>query len=177
MTQIYRLMPDNDRFHNFALRDEAKSEVYRRFDGRPLRDSWVPLEITAADTDDELAMLGDHALLGTIPVLSRRAVDALRDLLEPAGEFLPLVYERAEYMAFNVTRIIDALDEGKSTINRFSDGRVMSVEKYAFRPATIDANAVFKIPQLRRAFIFATDPLPAAVKESHLTGFVFSSLE
>src|SRR5260370_19682769 len=46
----------------------------------------------------------------TIPAFSRRAVDVLRDLLEPNGELLPLVSSVGEYYAFNTTKVADILD-------------------------------------------------------------------
>src|SRR4051794_8074671 len=112
--KIYRLLPDNDHFHNFALSNGSKSEVFRRFDGRPMRDGWRPPAITAADTDDELALLADHALLGAIPLFSERAVQILGGVLDMCGELLPVDYPRKKYFAFNVTKLVDALDQKRS---------------------------------------------------------------
>src|SRR5688572_30597689 len=111
---VYRLQPDNDRFHNFALVDESATAIYYRFDGTPFGGEWTPLQLTAVDEDDELALLGDHALLGTIPVFSERAALVLSDVLKANGELLPLEYSRQPYFAYNVTTVVDALDEDRS---------------------------------------------------------------
>lgn len=171
--KVFRLDPDNDRFHNFALVDDQAAGVYHRFDGTPLRDVWLPLEIMAVDADDELAQLGDHALLGTIPVFSESAVASLRDLLESHGELLALAYPRRQYFAYNVTRVVDALDEGRSKLNRFSSGRVMSVEEFAFDATALEGHVIFRIPQLLRASVFATELFVERAKRAGLTGFDF----
>lgn len=170
---IYRLDPDNDRFHNFALADESDAAIYHRFNGTPLGDEWKSLEIMAVDTDDELAQLGDHALLGTIPVFSERAIASLADTLKANGEALPLVYSRQPYFAFNVTSVVDALDEGLSKLQRFSSGRVMSIDEFVFRPESVRGRSIFKIPQLPRAFVFVTDDFVDRVRAAGLQGFDF----
>lgn len=77
---VFRLDPDSDHFHNFALVDESDATIYRQFDGTPFGAKWHPLTIMAVDTDDELAILGDHALLGTMsfPRFDGRGVYAAR---------------------------------------------------------------------------------------------------
>ena len=163
-------------FHTFALEDESQSDVFRKFDGTPIQETWKPLAITAADTDDELALLPDHSLLGTIPLLSTRAVGALKDVLQSCGELLPVIYPRQQYFAYNVTSVIDALDEAESTLRRFTTGRVMSIDNYAFRPDRVRELRIFKIPQLPRAFIFVTDSFADPVRKAGLTGFVFEKV-
>ena len=127
----------------------------------------------AADEDDSSAELGDYALLGTVPVFSATAVDALLDLLEKNGELLPVRYSRKEYMAYNVTRVIDALDERQSTILRFTTGRIMSITKYAFDPELLINAPIFKIPQLPLAYVFVSDVFVNRVRDKGLTGFSF----
>ncbi|MGH7635195.1 MAG: imm11 family protein, partial [Gemmatimonadaceae bacterium] len=137
---------------------------------------WRTVPIRAADEDDATAQLADHALLGTVPVFSVRAVNRLLDFLTRGGELLPLRYGRAEYMAYNVTRVIDALDEKASSIARFPSGNVMSIATYVFRSDLLASVPIFKIPQLPRAHVFVTDEFVSRVAESDLTGFRFSLL-
>jgi hypothetical protein len=55
----------------------------------------------------------------TVPAFNRRAVDALRDFLEPNGELLPLVSSVGEYYAYNITTVVDCLDHERSEIEWF----------------------------------------------------------
>lgn len=174
---ISRLQPDMKRYCDFALVDQGDVRLYEHFDGRSMASEWRAVAITPADQNDTEAELADNALLGVVPVFSARAADALLDLLRPNGELLPLRYARAEYMAYNVTNVVDALDEGQSSITRFvSGGGVQSIQRYVFRPEQVRDLAVFKIPQLPRGFVFVGDVFVNRVKRARLTGFSFRSL-
>jgi len=52
----------------------------------------------------------------TVPAFSGRAVEALRDLVQPCGELLPLTCEAGRFYAFNPTIVSHALDLSRSTI-------------------------------------------------------------
>lgn len=175
-TTVYDLLPDSDRFHDFALADSANRGFFRQFDGRSLKDSWTPVEITAADEDDELAILGDFALLGTIPIFSAVAVSKIGSVLQRYGELLPLQYSRADYYAYNVTHFVDALNEPASSVTRLSAGSIMSIERYAFHPDRVEDEVIFKLPQLRRAFVFVTTAFVDICAEAQLCGLCFRPL-
>jgi hypothetical protein len=120
-----------------------------------------------------LKQLPDFALLGVVPVFSDGAVKALYDLMQPHGEILPLRHARRRYFAYNVTTVIDAIDQGTAKIERFSDGAVMSIVEYAFKPDAIGNAAFFTIPQLPRAHVYVTDVVVDRVARAELLGFVF----
>ena len=174
--KVFRLDPDYDRFHNFALVDETKATIYDRFDGTPMTAEWKVLDVMAVDTDDELAVLGDHAVLGTVPVLSERAVIALTDVLQANGELLPVLHGKARYFAFNVTTVVNALDPSHAKVKRFSSGRVMAVDEFAFIPERLHRLTIFKIPELRRGFVFVTDAFVDRVRAAQLQGFEFQEI-
>jgi hypothetical protein len=175
---VYSLLPTPDRLCSFAFANPADDPIFRQFDGHPMAAAWKAVPITPADREDnDDVELLDHNLLGIIPIFSVRAVDVLLDLLRPNGELLPLRYARAEYMAYNVTRVIDALDESGSRLTRFkTSGRVQSIQRYSFRREYLEGVSVFKIPQLLKAYVFVTDIFVERATTSHLTGFKFQAL-
>ena len=73
------------------------------------------------------------SFVGSVLVMSRRAVEALHDLLTQNGRLLPVVCDKDEYFVFNVTRLVDALDKPNSQVSRSDDGRIFNVHKYSFR--------------------------------------------
>jgi hypothetical protein len=173
---VFELQTHRTRYCSFALVNSRDAAIYDAFNGESLVASWRPVTITAADEEDAEAELGDYALLGVVPVFSWRAVEAMGDLLRPNGELLPLRYHRGDYVAYNVTRIIDALDEEASSILRFRDGKVMAIQEYIFRPDRLVGATIFKIPQLPKAFVFVTGEFARRVEDSALTGFHFRKL-
>lgn len=174
---IFELQTDPKRYSNFALAyPEREGAIYDAFDGRPLATQWAAPVVIPADEDDHVAEFGDFALLGTAPVFSLHALESLLDLLRPNGEVLPLRCKCGEYFAYNVTRVLPALDEAASSITRFSTGRVMSISRYVFRPDFLGDVAVFKIPELPKAYVFVTDAFVERVLATGLTGLTFGLL-
>ena len=66
--------------------------------------------------------------------------------------------------------MVDALDEGASELRRFSSGRIMIVDRWTFRPESLQGVAAFKLPQLRRAFTFVTDAFVERFRRCGLAG-------
>src|SRR5262249_54099893 len=80
--------------------------------------TWVPQPV-----EGEVKPHNDYPCVNlTIPAFSRRAVDALRDFLEPNGELLPLVSPVGEYYAYNITTVANILDHARSNIVWYHGG-------------------------------------------------------
>ncbi len=147
-------------------------------DGTPKGAAWrsPPMRLVHEDEGKRLAesdspWLGSHAL-----VFRRQAISKLAPVLHEYGELLPLACAEAELVVFNSTRVIDALDENASRLLRFSNGRIMRVTRYAFRPETVCAVDIFKIPSLRVSPTFVSDRFVRAWKSSGLRGLVFNKV-
>jgi hypothetical protein len=174
---VFRLVDGGGRFHAFAFVDESLDRLYLEADGRSFQASWPYPAISVADADDEPRTFGDFAMLGTMPIFSEAAVGALEDLLRASGELLPLRFDSPRYWAHNVTTVVPALDESRSGIVRFSSGRVLKVEHFAFKREELDDVSVFKLPQLLRTHVFVTLPFVRRVQAAGLSGFGFEPLE
>jgi len=173
---VFELQTHRTRYSNFALLNSDDEVIYRAFDGTPLARNWRALPIGSAEEDSADAEFADYALLGVIPVFSLRAMEELLDLLKPNGELLPLRYPDGEYFAYNVTRVVDALDEHASTVLRFTSGGIMTIQRYVFDPMRLGTAPIFKLRQLPKAFVYVTDEFVRRVEDSGLTGFHFRAL-
>jgi hypothetical protein len=118
--------------------------------------------------------MGDFPhFFGDVLLLSTRAKAILQDLMAPSGEFLEMKYGNESVYAFNVTNVIDVLDENKSEVKRFkSSGRIMSIERYEFIPHLLEDQVIFKIPQ-QKVRIYVTDKFVKRVNEHGLVGLEF----
>jgi hypothetical protein len=171
VTTIFELRPDVQRFQWLTLVNEQEFQVLHDLPNGPVGATWRPL--AAEWIEDDLNSgkpRSDFPTLGSIPVFSRRAVDALLDLLIPNGELLPLQCATGLYYIYNVTHVVDALDEERSELVRFSDGGVMRVVSYAFKSGAVRGETVFKVPQLRGT-VFASDVFSRRIHDAELTGF------
>jgi hypothetical protein len=113
----------------------------------------------------------------TIPAFSRRAVDALCDLLEPNGELLPLVSSVGEYYAYNITTVADILDHEKSDIEWPPANRVIArqIRHYECIPEKLAGLSIFRIVE-QPHWTFVHQVFVDQVRQHRLNGFDFIRL-
>lgn len=151
-------------------------KTLRTFDGAQKAATWGPTEVRLFRESDffEGKLPSDFPYLAPgVPVFSATAITVLRDLLEPHGEILSLLCDDGDYLAFNVTRLLDALNLERSQIQYFSDGSVMDVQQYEFIAERLMGVPIFKLPQLAVSDVFVTDAFVQRVQDCGLTGFLF----
>jgi len=188
---LYQLecITDNPLFEGFAfVRQESlrgKARLSWDFDpddvktkGRawtvtPLAPLWSPQPVQG-----RVRSFNDYPCVNlTVPALSRRAVDALRDYLEANGELLPLVSTVGEYYAYNVRTVADILNHRKSVIEWPNKQHVtaMDIERFecfADRMATLSIFRIVETP----ASTYVTQSFVDRVHQHGLQGFNFIKL-
>lgn len=173
---VFQLKRDVARYLWLTFRHEDDFFVLQELDGRSVAPRWRPRAVEwPGDGNAPGQVRGDFLTLGAAPVFSERAVDALLDLLVPAGELLPLACGDGAYYLYNVTQVVDALDEPHSGLDRFQARRLLRLERPEFRADALRGSVVFKVPQLRGA-VFITGLFVRRVAEAGLTGFKFPRL-
>lgn len=142
--------------------------------GRRAANTWTPIRVDIVDTDETGSSLGpvDVTSLGaSLRVLSGRAVAALGEYLESFGELLPLECPGHTYFAYNVTCLIDALDEGEADVTYFPDTqRVMMVDRYVFKKEALADAHVFKLTRDPCGFILLTERAVERLTSSGCSG-------
>lgn len=175
--KVYKLSSDLS-FQSLEIESE---DDYKEFDqlydnhlGKSVKSLWRPLRIKVLEGDESLPASDFPYLAPAFPIMSRKAKEVFHDLIAPYVEFLPLQSSFGEYYGINVLEEVDALDEEASELKRFSDGRVMVVHKYVFKPDTVEGKVIFRIPQDNS--IFVTDLFADKVWESGLMGLKLEEL-
>lgn len=171
---VYDFTGGSDDTHTWVeWPDDHGSELAHSF-GSPLGHNWPkPITIRARNPEDPILPLSDcpHHTSSDVIVLSRRAVDALHDLLAPAAEILPLRSDLGEFYAINVLRKIDCLDHERSDLLKSSStGRIFMISRPVFVPERIGDALIFRVPE-HRAFILVTQPFVDRVRQARLVGF------
>jgi hypothetical protein len=109
-------------------------------------------------------------------ILRRRALQALRDIVRPFAEILPVTIDGDEAWALNV-RSVGALDETRSRLLRFPDsGRIMRVTRPYFVKARIAGVSIFRLP-FRASPTYVARQFVEAVDAEKLEGLRFSEIE
>jgi hypothetical protein len=109
--------------------------------------------------------------------------EKLRDLLEMAGELLPLQYKGDPYTLLNFTECMDCLDHkntewvlGKTT------GAKINVKRYVFMPNRLPESSIFKIPERPSSIFVAAgrfdpdDEFKHVVEKEKLEGLLFEEV-
>ena len=171
---VYVVLLTADRSRLQVPRESCCSKVNNLSD-------WVPLPVMRdySVRDNMTKPLGDRVGIDAYVdpmVLSRRALDVLLPHIGYLGQVLPLAFTDAEYSFFNVTNVVDALDQSASELKYFPDGGFHRVLRYSFKPELVRDQWLFKIPQQPGGFAFVTDRFVDLVRSSGLTGFKFKPL-
>jgi hypothetical protein len=136
---------------------------------QPVPIRWKPSRVrkNRGKPVDIMGMMG-HGL-----AFSDRAVEVLTPLIGDVIELLPLAYDGpGRFQVVNLLDIVDCLDEERSSVARYSDGEIMLVYKYAFKPGSTEGHHLFKCKQCLLRDLVSAD-FKALVEESGLVGAYF----
>lgn len=142
------------------------------------RSGWRPpqMEIVQDDEGKQLIAsdapwLGSHAL-----IFKRSAIERLESELLTHGELLPAKCASEDVWIYNPTRVLDALDESAASVLRFEDGRIMMIQRYAFKEAVVRNADVFKIRGMRVSPTFVSQAFVDRWSASGLKGLEFKKV-
>jgi len=136
---------------------------------RPLAKHWKPMPVTGA-----VHPFNDYPCLElTDPVFSRRAVDALGDMLTANGDLLPLKTDLGEYFLYVVQTKLDVLNVERSRLSRDHDREVAArITYFDFREPALAHASIFRIPE-QPNYTLVTDRFKKRVDQAGLNGFEF----
>ena len=174
---IFIVTADSNRYQNLVFKSESDNILLSQFDGRSLLNSW-PMPSVKVLRDNKLNQnlpQSDFPSIAThVPLFSMRAARKLKGILDTNGEILPVSCDEGKYVMFNVTKVIDALDEVSSVIKRFhSSGRIMDIIRHAFIMEELMNVTIFKIPQVTLMNVYVTGRFRDMVLDNQLVGFRF----
>jgi hypothetical protein len=143
-----------------------------RFDRHVARTEWTPrpLKLLREDEGKKLKRSDWLYLSHHVPVLRPAAALAIKHVLDPADQLLPMTAGNETLYLLKPKWTIDALDEAASTVWRFSDGRIGEIRKHVFRENAFHGQAIFFIPTLRSSTCYLTDRFVDAWNAAGLTG-------
>jgi hypothetical protein len=177
---VYLIYPvlDNPLYEGLALTDRSELLDYWPADLRPNFQTWQPRSLKATWPTPEVIgnvrRFNDYPCINlSRPAFSQRAVDLLRDILEPNGELLPVRHKIGRYYFYNCTCMTSCVDLSKSKITRLSDGGIVfGTKKLVFFDEMLDDLTIFKI-RTQLLELFCTWRFVDRVERVGLRGFAF----
>jgi len=139
---------------------------------QPLAKHWKPMPVVGP-----VKSFNDYPCLElTKPVFSRRAVDALGDILTANGDLLPLETDVGEYFLYVVQTKIDALNVPGSDVRRnHAKQAAARIVYFDFIPSRLAGAAIFRIPE-QPNYTLVTDRFKERVEQAGLNGFEFAKV-
>lgn len=188
ITAIYELQPitDDPRYDGFGFEreDSLRGKLTLSYDFMPddipskgrdwtvtrLAPFWEPQTV-----EGRVRLFNDYPCVNlSVPAFSRRAVDALRDFIEPNGELLPLKSKVGEYFAYNVTTVADILDLKRSKVDWLDEVRGIAdtIDFYEFDESKLCGLSIFRLVE-EPSSTFVADVFVERVTSNYLNGFNF----
>lgn len=157
-------------------KNDEDYDIFNGLQGSSLAEDWQPVCIIRIPLDDgRPALPSDFPwMLSSNLIMRRRAVFALRDLLEAGGEILPLATrDNVALSVLNVTRVIDALDVDNSIVEYAPDSdKILIHWTHAFHEPLVCDVPFFRLPN-RSSPIFVNESFKRRVSEAGLVGLDF----
>jgi hypothetical protein len=174
---VYR--PDADNYAGIgASANEHDKIVDIHYNDQPLLGSWKP--VVFHGFDDNPVIEGDFPSLSDfweIPVMSQRAWRVLRPLIEYCCEALPIENHTGRpFTIIHVMDTVDCLDLDASEVERYADGRVMHIDRYALKEDMLKDKHIFKLPRESGRELLVNEVFRGAVERNNLEGLVFKDL-
>ena len=159
--------------------EDSEHRVFARFDGSSQAEGWRPILMCCFATEED----GPDASPADCPwyaggalFLRTRAVEVLHDILDAAGELLPLTCTDGSPMwVWNVTNVVDALDLDRSDYELIpGTKRVLYIRRHTFLADRVAGLSAFKLPPVMSRNLFVGQSFVDRVDKSGLTGLDYT---
>lgn len=180
---IYKLgaILDNPKYEGFAI-DEEPSLLGHSFRCQDLdwnfdvklgewvaprfSETWIPLRVLG-----RVRPFNDFPCLAlSYPVFSQRAIDVLRDILEPNGELLPLDTNIGSYFLYNCMTVADIIDFKQSKLSYINKHTVSEIYNLEIHPDKLIGLTIFQMKN-HPGTCFIADSVALRIREARLEGF------
>lgn len=168
---VWSLRSDPDR--NFAVKSGPLLYFRDRFDGRSMKDGWMPPDLAFSKARSAPKDFVSWMLCA--PVVSDRARTVLEPLARGGVEFLPMFRRgKRDFFAMNVIDTTPHLDLERSRIEYADDAQTafLIVRAAVFEFGNAKAPPIFKIRQ-QPSDVFFNHDVATAVREHDLSGAYF----
>ena len=160
------VLGNSELFEDFKPKNAGKLS----WEPNRLAEIWSPPEV-----EGDIPGFCDFTTVDRIPLLSRRAIAALEDLLQPSVERLPCRTAVGEYFALNILAVSDAFDRERADADfspTSNKETAFSIDRFEFQEDRLGDHAIFRIREYPVMDI-VDDRFVRRVEQTGLYGFYF----
>lgn len=177
---IFKLRANRSKFLNTNISPDVIEDTlgdYFLLDEAYWSEFWKPLQIAFHDDSDHSNVITppDITIWATTNnlILNERAYNALREYLEPCGEWLPLLFEQKPYWLLHTTKktsmnLVD-LDQSKREVEAAG---FINLERLVFKEEA-NAELVFTTEYSNYRNLYCSRDFRTMVEDNALQGLIF----
>jgi len=171
---------DNPLFEGLAMEERPQTLDTWPTDWRAKYQTWQPKLLQAnwkiPEVVGNVRTFNDYPCINmSRPAFSQRAVDLLRDILEPNGELLPVRHKCGTYYFYNCTQMTNCVDLSQSDTRKIAGGIITTTDKLTFIDELLEDLTIFKV-RTQLIELFCTQRFVDRVNAAGLQGFVFQPI-
>lgn len=171
--KLYQLWSD----HTYRAFETKEKDEYKFFSfrGAPISE-WTDVILYPSMHRTEIGKeVGDVLPVDiSAVVVNERCFNIIKPYIQDAVQVLSAKSKKQKLFVLNVTAVRDCLDYENSKLKRFSSsGRIMRIEKYAFRREMLSNAFIFKIPEEVHTHPYVTDDFKNLIEQNGIKGFKF----
>ena len=173
-TAVYVLTPTPAAYASLSLSsaDILDMDPLRRHEA--ITAEWTPPVAEIIPAPSGSPKLPDHPyLIAHVPCFSATAVQSLFGSLRAHGRLWPVQTPQGAFYAYQVTRVVAALDVDASSFLRYPDGNVFLITSHVFRRDPVAGATIFRMPYQHVSATYVTQQFVETVQRTQLTGFTF----
>ena len=134
--------------------------------------------VHVSEKGKRLAETDYYYLVNDLPCISARAMSVLEPVLLKYGEILKVNREKRDLFLFNCTNIKKCLNETKSDIVYFPDGKkILAIRKFVINIHECNNDQIIRLAQYPTGDLIVSEEFKDIVDNSELTGFGFDKIE
>ena len=182
--KLYRILENTKNYSSFlqlsdSLGESIKIKSMQEQNWKPfdMKKFQIPeFELNSSDTGKRNFQHDISTHESPFYIFSENAIEALKDILEPRGQFLPIKTpsKRKKFIGYYPTNpLINAIDIEKSGM-KDHNYKVLGIKKESlhFKKGTVLDEYLFSLSEDRR-YVFVTEKFRQRVEEAGLKGFDF----
>ncbi len=148
------------------------------FKGKSILNDWKIIDIDYVDNGKR----NFDICVATSPlyILSKKAYEVLRNILNEYDEFLPFNSPNDNYIGYHCTNIIeDALNDQNSIFDWLDkeEGWLNGISKYSFFKEKLNNELIFRLPSKYGFKTYLSQDLKVIIEKSSLKAFEFSEIK
>lgn len=167
----YQIIPDSDTYDSLRILAKNSLEIYKELSNTKPIENWLPVPVSIV----KMKLKGDFPSMSGLVSFSEKALLTLKPIIKESVQVLPLQCKTGTFYAIKVLEKA-SLDFDKVEVDRSSSGRIIEIDKYAFKKETVIGKNIFTIEELTYSRPIVSEAFIEVVEQNKLEGLTIKKV-